>query len=179
MGRINKKLAKKAAASNVAAQKQSLKDRSKEDSDLNSLLMLKKPASSGIMKKKDRIKAKREFLETKLKKAELAKVELKAQKKREKVAIIGDTKPLSDTLAMLDKVLQEDEEQKLNRDEKKTGKSRESKGTKKLRQRKKQFNQDVALFAQIKKHDVFKEDPFGIIGTHIENKVLSEAMDGD
>ena len=193
MGRINKKLkASGNGGSSASSLKQSLKDRMKNDDKKSAtqpqqnnkqkqkdetLLMLKKPAFKGIMKKKDRIKMKRENLNSKLKTAEAAKIELKDKKKREKAPIVGDMKPMTDTLAVLDQLLQEDDEVKAKMP--KTGKKRISKGTKKLRARERQFKNDLVIFAQIAKHDMFKSDPFGTIGTHIENKALADANEDE
>ncbi|XP_059099479.1 ribosome biogenesis protein SLX9 homolog [Tigriopus californicus] len=181
MGKINKKLALKKVApvapeapvASPSIQKTGLKNKE------SSILMLKKPENpmkATRMKKKDKLKLKRKGLENKLEQAHNAKAELKAKKKRDKVPIIGDTKPMSDTLKMLDAILEEDDRQKAKQSAKKKPVQKRKVKTK---DRNSQFTKDLHLFAQVKKHKEFLKDPFNTIGTHLENKALADAAMDD
>lgn len=145
----------------------------------SSILMLKKPensmkATKGL-KKKDKIKLKRKALEQKLMEAQAVRTELKAKKKRDKVPIIGDTKPMSDTLKMLDALLEEDDRKKAKQSTKKKPAQKKIKA----KEKNAQFTKDLHLFTQVKKHKEFLKDPFNTIGTHIENKALADAAMDD
>ena len=116
MGRLNKKLAPKKGK--VGKQKETVaNDPNKEKAvkPLDSLLMLKRPNQGvakvkvisttkvgQVTKKKDRLKLKKEGLLAKLHEAKEEEKEKKAKKRREKAPVVGDMKPMTDTLKMID-----------------------------------------------------------------------------
>lgn len=145
-------------------------------------LMLEKPSKKSLVNKaqstkvnkvskKDKMKLRQNNLKQRLEVMKLIKDEEKAAKKRKSKSITGDLKPITDTLDDI-----------LSQDDKKHAKNKtksENQGSKPMKQKKmkKQMLNDIAIFQQVIKHPQFSKNPFQTISTHIENKMLLEAMD--
>ena len=127
-----------------------------------------KPLQNKITKK-DKMKLRKDQLKTRLEVMQLIKKEEKASKRRQKKAITGDLKPITDTL---DDILAEDDKKKQNEKAPKIH-IRPTK-QKKIKE---QMMKDIAIFQQVTKHPVYSSDPFNTISTHIQNKMLLEAME--
>merc|ERR1711997_83089 len=123
------------------------------------------------VKKKDKIKMRKQLIRDKLAAAEAVKTEAKQKRKREKTVVVGDVKPMLDHLNIIDELIKEEEEKK-KKDEKV---KKISKGTLKQKKQKERFMSDFALFNQVRKHEEYVKDPFNTISTHIQNKMLAEA----
>ena len=124
--------------------------------------------------KKDKMKLRQNNLKQRLEVMKMVKDEEKAAKKRKKKAITGDLKPIKSAISdMLDDILEEDEKKHA----KKT--KREGKDVRPVKQKKvqKQMLNDLAIFQQVMKHPQYSKNPFDTISTHIENKMLQEAME--
>lgn len=143
-------------------------------------------SANKVTKKKDRMKLKKESLKKKLIQGARNKKEEAAKKNREKAPVVGDMKPLTESLKNIHEFLslQSQVDSPSRRDLKKSGvQSNKSKeGGIKIKQkpmkqkaRKAQFQRDLQIFSQVKKHPEFLKDPMAIISTHIENKMLLEA----
>lgn len=189
MGRFNKRLAaaKKIKADkslSVSAVAKTLAKQDKSAKEEESLvqmtnpvkLLLEKPTSKVIkskmsvnkITKKDKQKIRKEHLQQKLQVMTSLKKEEKEAVKRKKKAIVGDLKPITETL---DKILSEDSAKKNHKNVKP-----KSRGTLKLAKAKAQMDKDLSIFQQVLKHPQYSSDPFNTITTHIENKMLMEAM---
>merc|ERR1711874_826658 len=94
------------------------------------------------VKKKDKIKMKKQLIRDKLAAAEAVRTEAKQKKMREKTVVVGDVKPMLDHLNIIDELIKEDEEKK-RKDEKV---KKVSKGTLKQKKQKEKFISDFALF---------------------------------
>lgn len=135
---------------------------------------LKKRANQ--MRKKDRLTLKRELLREKLNLREIETAELKAEAKRRKTVIVGDVKPMVDTLTDLfeeSKAKAVEDREKAKAAEAKAIKSRGA--TPKRKKAQDQLLRGIAMFNQISGHPEYKGDPFRTISSHIENKVLLES----
>ena len=127
------------------------------------------------IKKKDRMKVKKDLLRKKLHVIELLKDEEKATKKRQKTAVVGDMKPMVDTLQVIDDLIKEDDEIKQKKLAEQSNIKKASKGTLKQKKAKAQFMKNMTLFNQINNHPEYVKNPFKTISTHIENKMLLES----
>ena len=184
MGRVDKRaaLAKKLKAEKLTLSKSAVaKTLAVQDkTDLVKMtppmkpLILDKPAAKAVLHstskvtKKDKMRIKKDQLKRKLEAMQVIKKEEKASKQRKQKAIIGDIKPITDTL---DTLLAEDEAKK-----KAAGKTK-AKVLKPVKQKKvkEQMMKDLAIFQQVLKHPQYNQDPFNTISTHVENKMLLEA----
>ena len=83
---------------------------------------------------------------------------------------VGDVKPITE---VLDTILNEDENKKSKKNKSKKPNPR----IVKQKQLQDQMLKDMSIFEQVLNHPQFKKDPFETITTHIENKMLMEAMD--
>jgi len=132
------------------------------------------------VKKKDKMKIKKDLLRKKLHVCELLKKEEKSAKARKKTVVVGDMKPLADTLNVIDKDIQEEEEAKKEKvlKEGKVSKKKGggNKGTQKQRKVKETFMQNLSVFNQVNAHPDYRSNPFKTISTHIENKMILESM---
>merc|ERR1711874_798648 len=81
------------------------------------------------VKKKDKIKMKKQLIRDKLAAAEAVRTEAKQKKMREKTVVVGDIKPLVDHLNIIDELIKEDEEKK-RKDDKDFERNFEAKETK-------------------------------------------------
>ena len=193
MGRFNKRLA---AAKMVKADKKSLsssavlKTAAKKELEVP---MLSLPAKMQIMHetasslkprkreivkmnalskvtKKDKMKIRKDHLQNRLKAIQMIKNEEKASVRRQRKAIVGDLKPFTDTL---DKILDEDNSMKQTKAKKQPLKAKPVK----QKQVKEQMLKDMSIFQQVLAHPEYNKNPLNTISTHIENKMLMEAMD--
>ena len=194
MGRFNKRLA---AAKMVKADKKSLsssavlKTAAKKELEVP---MLSLPAKMQIMHetasslkprkreivkmnalskvtKKDKMKIRKDHLQNRLKAIQMIKNEEKASVRRQRKAIVGDLKPFTDTL---DKILDEDNSMKQTKAKKQPLKAKKPV---KQKQVKEQMLKDMSIFQQVLAHPEYNKNPLNTISTHIENKMLMEAMD--
>ena len=125
-------------------------------------------STSGSIKKRDRLKIKREMLKEKLKSSVLAEAEKREKKKRQERPIIGDIKSMTDCLEDIET---ETQQKKKTNSEKR---SRAPKSTLKQRKRQQEFLKNVTIFKKIAKHPEFVRNPLGAISTHIENQTISK-----
>ena len=191
MGRFNKRLA---AAKMVKADKLSLssssvlKTAAKKELEVPMLSMpakmqiMHETASSlkprkreivkekGKVTKKDKMKIRKDHLQNRLKAIQMIKNEEKASVRRQRKAIVGDLKPFTDTL---DKILDEDNSMKKTKAKKQPLKAKPVK----QKQVKDQMLKDMSIFQQVLAHPEYNKNPLNTISTHIENKMLMEAMD--
>ena len=145
-------------------------------------LLLEKPSKKSLVNKvqaskvnckvtkKDKMKMRKDNLKQRLEAMEIIKSEEIAAKKRKNKAITGDLKPIS---ATLDDILAQDEKKQCKNVKEKLKESRPTKQNKV----KQQMLNDIAIFQQVIKHPQYSKDPFSTISTHIENKMLLEAID--
>ena len=183
MGRLNRRLAsaKKLKAENVSLSASTLaktlaakdqKELLKVTPEVQRSVHFKKSSQASKITKKDKMKFRKDHLKQRLEVMQIIKKEEKAAlKRKQKYAIIGDIKPITDTL---DTLLAEDEA-------KKKDKKRLIKTTNKPMKQKKvkeQIMKDLAIFQQVLKHPQYNQDPLGTISTHIENKMLLESSMG-
>lgn len=206
MGRLNKKIQQKQKKQDGLSLKNKLKSIAKDENvaemvDLkskskkkvvpdttkivtpsDSFLLLTKPekptkalglsGNASKIRKKDRIKMKSDMLRKRLAAQEVMVKEEKAKKKRQQTAVVGDMKPMTETLAAIDKLISESEESGKKKPKKQGNKAS-------LKKRQKTFMQNISVFKQVNKHPEYSKNPFKTISTHIENKMLLEAMQGD
>ena len=185
MGRFNKRLAaakaekKSKGVSDSAVLKTLSKSDVKKESLANMQVSLEKPTMKSITKlnslsskvtKKDKMKIRKDHLQNKLKAIQMVKNEEKAAIKRQRKAIVGDLKPFTDTL---DKILGETDPNQKNTKKKLLPKEKPVK-QKKVKEK---MLKDLSIFQQVLEHPQYNENPFNTISTHIENKMLLEAMD--
>jgi len=173
MGRVNKRIqaAKKAKIVKSAPANASPVMNKKSTPlllDKPTLKSIKKHASFKVITKKDKLNIKKKHLHQKLTKMEKEKKELKEAARRKKKAITGDLKPIQDTLK---DILDETEPKEVKVPAKKKG--GQSRKQKKLQA---QMQKDLSIFSQVLAHPEYAKDPFNTITTHIENKMLMEAM---
>ena len=125
---------------------------------------------SSKVTKKDKMKIRKDHLQNRLKAIHMIKNEEKAAIKRQRKPIVGDLKPFADTL---NKIL-DDEDTK----EKRKKKKQPSKGKPvKQKQLQDKMMKDLSIFNQVLAHPEYNKSPLDTISTHIENKMLMEAMD--
>lgn len=133
---------------------------------------------SNRVKKKDKMKIKADLLRKKLHVCEVLKKEEKAAKNRKKTAVVGDMKPMADTLDVIVDDIKQDEEEK---EEKKRGDKLKAKvkakGTLKQKKAQQNFLKNMSIFNQVNKHPDYVKNPLQTISTHIENKMILESME--
>lgn len=175
MGRLNKRIqaAKKASKSAVSGIPTSSKKSTPLLLDKPTLKNIKKHASFKVITKKDKQNIKKKHLQQKLSANLKAKKELKEAAKRKRKAITGDLKPIQDTLR---DILSEDSNTIKEKvaSSRKEGKNGKYSGKQKKLQA--QMQKDLSIFQQVLAHPEYDKDPFNTITTHIENKMLLEAM---
>lgn len=182
MGRLNKRIqaAKRASQSAVSITVKPKKSTSTPlVLDKPTLKSIKKHASFKVITKKDKQNIKKKHLQQKLSGMERAKKESKEAARRKRKAIIGDLKPIQDTLR---DILNEDSSGGIGKTSVKVTSSR--KGEKqtirghagKQKKLQAQMQKDLSIFQQVLAHPEYDKDPFNTITTHIENKMLLEAM---
>ena len=175
MGRLNKRIqaAKKASKSAVSGIPTNSKKSTPLLLDKPTLKNIKKHASFKVITKKDKQNIKKKHLQQKLSANLKAKKELKEAAKRKRKAITGDLKPIQDTLR---DILSEDSNTIKEKvaSSRKEGKNGKYSGKQKKLQA--QMQKDLSIFQQVLAHPEYDKDPFNTITTHIENKMLLEAM---
>lgn len=125
------------------------------------------------IKKKDKMKMRKELLQKKIHVMKLIKEEEKAVKKRKRTVVTGDMKPISDTL---DQVINEEIKSMENSVSIERKPTKKNKGPMKQKKVKASFMEGMSVFNQVNSHKQYIQDPFSTISTHIENKMLIEAM---
>jgi hypothetical protein len=115
--------------------------------------------------KKERLKAKKKLLHEKLEAGSL-----KARKERVKKAVpmLKNMKSMRDCLSELAASVENEQANNVRT------KSSKTKGTQKQKKRKRDFMAHVRMFSMISTHEEFKQDPLGIISSHIEAKSQME-----
>lgn len=127
------------------------------------------------IKKKDKMKMRAALLQKKIHVIKLLKEEEKATKKRKRTVVTGDMKPMADTLNEVFKEEIKPLESNFS-DVSHTKKiMKKAKGPMKQKKVKASFMEGMSIFNQVNSHQQYKQDPFGTISTHIENKMLIEA----
>lgn len=132
--------------------------------------------ASNRVKKKDRMKIKKDLLRKKLHVCELLKKEEKDAKARKKTAVVGDMKPMEETLKSIDHDIVEEEEEKKKKELDAKSKPKKAKGTLKQKKAQQNFLKNVSIFNQVNKHPEYVKNPLQTISTHIENKMILESM---
>lgn len=130
-------------------------------------------AEGKVTKKKDRRLAKAAALRKRLAQQASTLSEAKSRAKREKTAVVGDLKPMADTLDVIDQLLKSDQGARATKDARKKSKPRNAM---KSAKRQAEMMRDLSVFSQVRRHPEYVKDPFKTISTHIENKMLLEAM---
>jgi len=135
--------------------------------------------ASNRVKKKDKMKIKADLLRKKLHVCEVLKKEEKAAKNRKKTVVVGDMKPMADTLNVIDDDIKQEkkeaEEEKKLSDKSKT--KLKAKGTMKQKKAQQNFLKNISIFNQVNKHPDYIKNPLQTISTHIENKMILESME--
>ena len=145
-------------------------------------LLLEKPTLKSIksrmsgsaskVTKKDKLRIKKNHLQHKLKKLKVDQQELKNAAKRKKKAVIGDLKPIQETLKdILNEVNCEGEKSKQKKEH-----SKKPPGHSKQKKKQNQMQRDLSIFQQVLAHPEYVQNPFNTISTHIENKMIMESM---
>ena len=175
MGRVNKR-----AQAAQAAKKQKTKSTKAigKAKAANTPLLLEKPTLKAIkakmsgaskVTKKDKLRIKKNHLQHKLKKLKVDQQELKNAAKRKKKAVIGDLKPIQDTLKDILNEVNSEEKTKEKVQPRKPGHSKQKK-------KQSQMQRDLSIFQQVLAHPEYVQNPFNTISTHIENKMIMESM---
>jgi len=125
------------------------------------------------IKKKDKMKMRKELLEKKIHVIKLLKEEEKAVKKRKQTVVTGDMKPMADTL---NQVLRDEIKPEHNSSTITQRSLKKNKGFPKQKKVKASFMEGMSVFKQVNSHEQYIKNPFETISTHIENKMLIEAM---
>ncbi|XP_050419356.1 ribosome biogenesis protein SLX9 homolog [Patella vulgata] len=120
------------------------------------------------MKKKDKLKLRREYFMQKINAIEVNKKKAKEKKKRMKTAIVGDMSVIEDALPTLDLLM-------------KTSTSKDSvphvpknRCVQKAKNRVKKGLNNMKMFKQVLKHPAFRNDPGSTINEHLHNKMKQE-----
>ncbi|XP_064646583.1 ribosome biogenesis protein SLX9 homolog [Lineus longissimus] len=124
------------------------------------------------MKKKDKQKMRHEVWMKKVDALQAAKNEEKAKKKRQKTVIVGDLKPLEDTLPTLELLMKGTGKGQKQAEEKKEHISK--KAIRKESVRRKQMLDGIGLFQQVFNHPSFKSNPGAAITEHLKEKMRQE-----
>ena len=85
-------------------------------------------------------------------------------------------KPIFDTL---DQVLTEEVQPREKQKQDKVQRIKKPKGTLKQKRVKASLMNGISMFSQVMSHPQYVKDAFGTISTHIENKMLAEAIDAE
>jgi hypothetical protein len=201
MGRVNKRIAAskkvkadKATISTSAVLKTLANEDKKQDNNVQQgpelvtkvgvkVLLLQKPTAksfkaknkvSSKITKKDKMKLRKDNLVQRLEVMKDIKKEEKAKAIRMKKVITGDMKPMVETL---DAIFSQTDDVVVVKKKPKTKKA--ERPPTKMSQKNDQMMKDLAIFEQVVKHPQYAKNPFATITTHIENKMLLEAMEAD
>ncbi|XP_045600505.1 ribosome biogenesis protein SLX9 homolog [Procambarus clarkii] len=141
-----------------------------DTSDTRSMTSVSSNKQSRCTKKERRRQRHEEFMQ----KIDVIRASAKAErerKKREKTAIVGDMHPLLNALPSLEELIA------TSTSKTDVQASKKVKGTKKVKERQKDFISDVQMFMAIQEDPVYKNDPFGAVSKAIENRVLNAQED--
>ena len=117
--------------------------------------------------KKERLRSKKKVLREKL---HASSISNKKARLKKAVPVLNNMKSMRESLKALTSSVEESEQKKIVTKDSKV----KQKGTQKLKKRKQNFLSEVKLFGMIAKHHEFRQDPLGIISSHIEAKALQE-----
>lgn len=129
---------------------------------------------SNRVKKKDKMKIKKDLLRKKLHVCELLKKEETDAKVRKNTAVVGDMKPITDSLKVIDEDIEA--EKKVKKLAEKSAVAKKAKGTQKQKKAKQDFLKNISIFNQVNKHPDYVKNPLLTISTHIENKMILESI---
>merc|ERR1711970_495292 len=97
------------------------------------------------------------------------KKEAKDKKKREKVVIVKDTKPLLENLEEIEEEIKKEDIDKLLKQ--KTSKKKISKQTMKQKKQKEQFMKDLEFPKAASQHPEYVANPIRTVTTHLQNSI--------
>merc|ERR1711936_673557 len=97
------------------------------------------------------------------------KKEAKDKKKREKVVIVKDTKPLLENLEEIEEEIKKEDIDKLLKQ--KTSKKKISKHTMKQKKQKEQFMKDLEFLKAASQHPEYVANPIRTVTTHLQNSI--------
>jgi len=118
--------------------------------------------------KKEKMKIRKKLLVKKLSDSEQDKKEAIAKKKREKVVIIKDTKPLMENLEEIEEEIKREDLVKLN---KPISKKKVSKSTMKKKKQKDQFMKDLEFLKAATQHSEYVANPMRTVTIHLQNSI--------
>lgn len=122
--------------------------------------------------KKEKMKIRKGLLVKKLTAVETEKKEVKAKKRREKVVIVKDIKPMMDDLEDIAKEIKEkDAVEKIMKLQKP---KKMSKHTLKQKKRKDQFMADLEFLKAASVHPDYVRDPISTVSLHLQNTIGTE-----
>ncbi|KAK2187016.1 hypothetical protein NP493_180g01030 [Ridgeia piscesae] len=139
------------------------------DFDVRSTITSKSMKGLNLSKKEKR-KLKREFLTKKIDQIKLMRQQAKDHKKRQKTAIVGDMRPLVDTLPTLELLLKDCSKVQQPSETK----PKKEKAIQKTKTKQKQMNTEISLFRQVLEHPSYKANPLSTITEHLQNKLKQE-----
>ncbi|KAI0212934.1 hypothetical protein LSAT2_002070 [Lamellibrachia satsuma] len=141
------------------------------DADFDTRSAITSKSMKGLnLSKKDKRKLKREFLTKKIDQIKLMRQQAKDHKKRQKTAVVGDMRPLVDTLPTLELLLKDvSKVHQANETQPKKTKS-----IQKTKAKQKQMNTEMSLFKQVLDHPSYKANPLSTITEHLQNKLKQE-----
>merc|ERR1712183_454945 len=119
--------------------------------------------------KKEKMKMRKGLLVKKLSDFANEKKEAKDEKKREKVVIVKDTKPLLENLEEIEEEIKKEDIDKLLKQ--KTGKKKISKHTQKIKKQKEQFMKDLEFLKAASQHPEYVANPLKTVTTHLQNSI--------
>merc|ERR1712183_1234823 len=119
--------------------------------------------------KKEKMKMRQGMLVKKLSDFANEEKEAKDKKKREKVVIVKDTKPLLENLEEIEEEIKKEDIDKLLKQ--KSGKKRISKHTMKQKKQKEQFMKDLEFLKAASQHPEYVANPIKTVTTHLKNSI--------
>jgi len=129
------------------------------------------------LKKKEKQQLRHEIWVKKVNIMEERKKEEKDRKRREKTAVVGDMRALSDSLPTIDLLLRSTSGSASSNSRSSTRKEapqRKVRGIEKESFRKKQTMEEIAMFQAVLQHPAYQANPLDTIVEHLTNKMLRE-----
>ncbi|ESO88047.1 hypothetical protein LOTGIDRAFT_234815 [Lottia gigantea] len=123
------------------------------------------------LKKKDKLKLRREYFMQKINAIEVKKKKDKERKKREKTAVVGDMAVIEEALPTLDLLM------KTSTTKEKVPHVPKKRCVQKAKNRVKKGLSNIKSFKQVLKHSAFKNNPGATINEHLHNKLKQEESD--
>ncbi|XP_071822250.1 ribosome biogenesis protein SLX9 homolog [Apostichopus japonicus] len=132
------------------------------------------------MKKKDKMKLRRERWLEKVETIQQSKKRRKDKMKRLKTPVVGDLEPMMSALPELSEIIQMSREAGKRADKRRQALGSQSKkNTLKAKQRQKLLNEERERFQQVLQHTAFKTNPFATINRHLSLKIQQENDPGE